>query len=135
MTSLAHRVFTKDEIKDFVTDLIKALDHAHKNNPAKETTSIDQHDTEIQTEAERRANDKAILRGELAREKRQHIKTVASDHTTSNKDLITALGGDSAVTNLQLARLVKADHPHPPKDLAEDRLSTASTDYDIQSSS
>ena len=111
MTPVAHQVFTKDEIKDIFTDLIKAFGHAYKNNPAKETILIDNRDAEIKTEAERRANDKSILRRELAREKRQHIKTVASDHTTSNKDLITALGGDSAVTNLQLARLIKGDHP------------------------
>ena len=106
-SSSSHQVFTKSEISDFVNNIIKALGHAHKSSPVEETAHIDNRNV---TEAERVANDKAILRASLAREKRQLVKQVASDHKATNKDLISALGGDSSITPLQLARLVKADH-------------------------
>ena len=129
-STLHHEVFTKAEIASFVADLIKALGHAHKNTP---TANSDNRDAEGKAEAKRAANDKAILRGELAREKRQHIKKVASDPMATNTDLVTALGGDAAVTPLQLARLVKADHT--PGTLAEARLIEMADHHTSQSRS
>ena len=66
------------EIKSFVADLMKALGHAaHKKSSVADKTSDNRDETE--------AIDKAILRGELAREKRQHIKDVPSDPAATNR--------------------------------------------------
>ena len=98
MSSTTHQdVFTKAEIKRFVAELMKALGYAmHKKTADKSRDN-------------REARDKAILRGELARAMHQHIKEVASDPATTNKELIKALGGDSSVSPLQLAKLVKEE--------------------------
>ena len=101
MSSTIHQeLFSKAEIKSFVAELMKDLGHAvHKKTADK--TSDNRDETE--------ARDKAILRGELARAKHQHAKEVASDPAATNKELIKALGGDSSVSPLQLAKLVKEE--------------------------
>ena len=123
------QVFTKDEIKGFVTEFTKEFTKAlatatrdRRSVIAKKSDSTDDdinviHHNPIRPdidqnsraadETERR--DKAILHGELAREKRQKVKKIAQDPEASGEDLIKALGGDTAVTPLQLARLVKGD--------------------------
>ena len=92
MTLTAHQVFTREEIKGFVSELMKALGRAHIQNPAADTEAQPlKRDNE--TEERRASIDRNILRGELAREKRQRVKAVARDPTATNEDLVTALGG------------------------------------------
>ena len=98
-------LFSKDEFKGFVAELMKALGRAHMKGPAADSNATDN-----KTKERRASIDRAILRGELAREKQQRVKETARDPTKTHEDLVTALGGPSSVTPLQLARLVKADH-------------------------
>ena len=108
MTS-PRQVFTKDEVRGFVAELMKGLGKALKESPTagKESPTAGKESPKARdaAEAKRVANDKAILHGELALEKRQHIKEVASNPMATSTDLVTALGGDAAVTPLQLARI------------------------------
>ena len=71
MSSTPHSVFTKDEIRGFVSELMQALGLAHTKTPFGGV------DTTDHKSRERRASvDMAILRGVHAREKRQHVKTM-----------------------------------------------------------
>ena len=86
----AKRVFTESEVEDLVA---KVLGRKKAEKPSADV------------EKPLRKQDAAILRGELAREKRERVRAVARNPEASTSDKIEALGGDSALTPFQLLKL------------------------------
>ena len=86
----AKRVFTESEVEDHVA---KVLGRKKAEKPSADV------------EKALRKQDAAILRGELAREKRERVRAVARNPEASTSDKIEALGGDSALTPFQLLKL------------------------------
>ena len=90
----ARRVFTEDEVEDLISKVLKHKvgDKADKRPSAKDEDLL-------------RKQDAAILRGELAREKKERVRRVAQDPTATAADKIEALGGDSSLSPLQVLKL------------------------------
>ena len=75
----AKRVFTESEFEDLVAKVL-----GRKNKAEKPSADV---------EKELRKQDAAILRGELAREKRERVRAVARNPEASASDKVAALGG------------------------------------------
>ncbi len=95
----ARRVYTEDEVEDLVA---KVLDRKKKKPPTEDV------------EKELWKQNAAILRGELAREKRERVRAVARNPEATASDKVAALGGESALTPFQLLKLHDSEAPTRP---------------------
>jgi hypothetical protein len=97
----AQKIFTAAEVEDLVS---KILTRSKKDDKPKEKVDLE--------EALRR-QDARILKGELAREKKDRIRSVAHNPKASTADKIEAIGGETALTPFQLLKL--HDHATPDR--------------------
>ena len=95
----ARRVFTESEVEDLVAKVLG------RKKAEKAPTDV---------EKELQKQDAAILRGELAREKRERVRAVARNPAATASDKVAALGGESALTPFQLLKLHDKETPTRP---------------------
>ena len=96
----AKRVFTESEVEDLLAKVLGRKQKADKPS--------------AEVENALRKQDAAILRGELAREKRERVRRVARNPEASASDKVAALGGESALTPFQLLKLHDNETPTRP---------------------